>query len=889
MKRRKKSSFFMTKVGRAVAILIAVIMVVSLAIPAFAEESTTGKTTYMYMTEPGVVEFSAIAEASLKPEHLEWYLGDKKIAEWKKWSMETGDFTAEAYINLDGEPAVKEGKLTATFKYDLLFDTTDLSQRRPKNIRLAYPKMIGDYDLKAVDKETGKEYVQKITLRPYPSYMNYEEMLKQVQRIKSTGGRNRYVSVEEYGTTVQGRPMYFGIVAKNKEEIDRYLNETTPMMLNKPGEFLALLENKKADYKQVILMNNIHPDEQPAVDAVVELFNTFATKDRVTYKTTNEKGKELNETIDINKALDDLIFIFSFTMNPDGRVANTRTNANGFDLNRDNGYQTQPETRAISQVTVKYHPTLFMDYHGFVSEFLIEPCTPPHEPNYETDLLLPMMLENAHRMGRAGVASSKYDSYLIPMIDWETGWDDATSAYTPMFAMFHGSLGHTIEIPEMNEESYKAALGTGFAAVDYVLSDPDSFMKNKVQYFYRGVNKVDDRKADQYLINSKKEVIGRPRGDQENFFPDYYVIPMTADTQKNKVAAYKMAEYLKRNGVRLSQLKEDTESYHKGDLVIDMAQAKRGFINHVMYKGVNESEWAEMYAEIVVNMPMMRGFDAIEIRSKDLFQDKLTDYVMQKPLSSEMKEAGGYIIRNNSNETVRAVNDAVASGKTVEFISGQGFAVDKDTLSQLKNKFTLNFVTNENNLKGKTLKKPSLYIEGSSALKLAMKSLGFESTEKVEDAAIIVTDSASLDPEQIGTKPMIVLGGQAATVVAESGKVEGLTIGTTDFYHEGLLKGEISGGMLSTGYAKDDILYSVSGSWIETMPASFQKIASVQNSNNFFIAGWWPGNQKVRGKTMVISGRVSGQPMVIFAGNPTNKLHPEHLYRWISNAIYMVE
>lgn len=57
--------------------------------------------------------------------------------------------------------------------------------------------------------------------------------------------------------------------------------------------------------------------------------------------------------------------------------------------------------------------------HGFVSGFLIEPCTPPHDPNIEYDLVMPSMLEQANAMGKAGIANTKYDSYHIPYEEYE--------------------------------------------------------------------------------------------------------------------------------------------------------------------------------------------------------------------------------------------------------------------------------------------------------------------------------------------------------------------------------------------------------------------------------------------------------------------------------------
>lgn len=886
MKKRRKN-FLATKLGRVLAILVAAAMVATLVIPAFAEEKNPG-TTYVYMTEPSLVEFSAKVGEEAKAEDFEWYLGDRKVSDWKKWSMKTGDFTGASYITMPEKPVVEAGVLKAKFKFDLLFDTTDLSQRRPFNIRLAYPKQIGDYELKAVHKESEESYSKPLTIRPYPSYRSYDEIQQEIQKIKAAAAKGRYVEIEQYGTSVNERPLYFAIIAENKEEVERYLKETTPLMLNDPMQLLSRMQEKKEKHKQVILMNNIHPDEQPAVDMIVKLFETFATQKQVSYQTTSEAGVHQNRTVSMDELLKDYILILSFTMNPDGLADNTRANANGFDLNRDNGYQTQPETRAISQLTVKYHPTIFIDYHGFVKEFLIEPCTPPHEPNYETDLLLPLLLENAHTMGRAGVASSKYEDYIIPMLDYESGWDDATSAYTPMFAMFHGALGHTIEIPEMNEESFKLGVATGYAIVDFAMEHKMRLFENKLHYYQRGLSNTDDRKADAFLVNTKGEAKGRPRKGQENFFPEYYLIPM-GEQQKNPAAAYEMIEYFERNGVKVSQLKEDKLGWKKGDAVIEMRQAKRGFINHLLYSGVDESEWPEMYAEIVMNMPQMRGFDVSEIRQKDAFKGALTEYKTEKPISSLSGEGEFYIVENNSNEAVKAVNKALAEGEEVFFVENQGFAMKKSLVESLSKDFMLKFGPAEKKPYGKKLKTPSLFVEGSAAFKLAMKSLGFESAEKAEDADIIATDSSSFDPELLGTKPLIVVGGRAAAAIEKSGKLPGFDVETTDFSHEGLLKAKVTKTGLSTGYGRSDVMYTVSGSWIEKYPESFKALVQAEADDSFFIAGWWPGHGAAKGKVLAVFGKVQGQPTVIFTGNLANKLHPQHLYRWMSNAVYLAE
>lgn len=110
------------------------------------------------------------------------------------------------------------------------------------------------------------------------------------------------------------------------------------------------------------------------------------------------------------------------------------------------------------------------------------------------------MLENAHHMGRAGVANSKYDSYIIPKLDWGDGWDDSFSGYTGVYAMYHGILGHTIEIPEGNQESYKAGYHAVLGGISYLSQNPDKLMEMRLNFYLRGINKIEDPKAENELV-----------------------------------------------------------------------------------------------------------------------------------------------------------------------------------------------------------------------------------------------------------------------------------------------------------------------------------------------------------------------------------------------------
>lgn len=423
------------------------------------------------------------------------------------------------------------------------------------------------------------------------------------------------------------------------------------------------------------------------------MFDKFATQDKVTYKTTvtnevyktstadgthlEDAAKASDVVINVPQALDNVIFLFNFTENPDGRYNNTRANANGFDINRDNVYQTQVEARMTTSEIIKWKPTSFLDFHGFVKGFCIEPCTTPHDPNFEYDLLINNMVTQAHLMGNAGVANTKYTKYEIPYEDYAGGWDDAVPSYTAVFAMALGGLGHTIEIPELNEDSVDALVSAGLASVNFVVQNKDSLFNNQLEYYRRGIEGIDAKeKVDPWMLNAVGQQIGRPR-DHKNFFPEYYVIPVDKGMQKNALEAYKMVQYLLRDGVKVGisrkEVNIDGIKYPEGSYVIDMHQILRGYANEVLYDGYDVSDFAQMYAEIVNVFPDTRGFDRYAVWSSRAFSGKLDNvHSVSIPSTKVTGNVERYVIGNTNNDAVRAVNELLKAGNKVELLLASG-------------------------------------------------------------------------------------------------------------------------------------------------------------------------------------------------------------------------
>lgn len=849
----------------------------------------------VHMSEKATIT-ETVQEQGAAAGKVTWKLDNKPIAEWKTWNMEKGDFSGDSFVTI--EETTNGSDLKLSLKFNELFGK-DLSLRTPNNIRRTYRQFIGNHELVGTDEESGLTIRKTLVFRPYENFHTHEEMLAAIEKSRQEAKNDRLVQIEDIGTSAQGRKIKLGIISSDQKSIDDYLNSTNKMALTKPAEMLAALKDGKLDYKLPILINNTHADEQPAIDIITDLFNSFATQDQISFKTTQADGTQKIVTLSVKDLLKKFIFLFDFTENPDGDVANTRALANGLDPNRDTSYQTNPETRTVAGLINKWNPIALYDIHGFVKDFLIEPATPPHDPNFEYDLLADLMLENAHHMGRAGVANSNYDHYIIPKLDWGDGWDDSFSGYTGVYGMYHGILGHTIEIPEGNQESYKAGFHAVLGGIDYLSQNPDKLMEMRLNFYLRGVNKVEDPKAENELVGPDGKVVGRIKHGQKKFFPDYYVIPMGLDKSNDSQQAYNMIEYFKRNGVVVQELKEDTGGYKKGDLVVDMAQAKRGYANHILYKGSNESAWAAMYAELLVNFPDMRGFKAVAVFKEKLFDGKLGEVTaLRATRTSEIDhKAPYYVIANTSESAVRAVNRAIRDGKKV-YLTDDGYIVDTPTFANLLKNYAIYGDALYKTPQGQTLKALKVYapphqyywagVDTPAHTALALKNLGFDIVNTPEEADVIVLESDNFDKSLLGLKPTIVVGGTAMQRLEELGVVDGFDAEQlkNGGDYEGLMKAIIDDkDPLTSGYNKNDLFYSNSGNWIAKVPANFKTLASIAGSD-YYIAGWWPGNEQLANKIVAISGSYKEQPLFIYAGNPTNRLHTIHFYRWVSNAIF---
>lgn len=225
----------------------------------------------------------------------------------------------------------------------------------------------------------------------------------------------------------------------------------------------------------------------------------------------------------------------------------------------------------------KFNPMVFTEIHGRVEAMLIEPCTPPHEPNYEYDLIAKQFIQLGEAVGMGAIANNPdHNSFEMPYRDflrvdkdspsgvaWTEPWDDMTTAYGSQFPVLIGTAGITWELPVYSDVSSELVVPYGLMTqAMYIQNHKIDMLTTQAKLFSRGVNNTNSNEfvapwyVDQYDRVGEQADLMRPvydgEGQNGNFYPECYIIPMDSANQKNLYDAAVEMKYLTRNDVKVN-------------------------------------------------------------------------------------------------------------------------------------------------------------------------------------------------------------------------------------------------------------------------------------------------------------------------------------------------
>jgi hypothetical protein len=735
---------------------------------------------------------------------------------------------------------------------------------------------------------------------PYYDSILYSEIGPKLREIELNSNR---VKVEVIGQSAGGRDLFL-VTLSTPEAMGRLgqYQAIRNTMLNDPEKAQEMID-KFGDFKVPFFINgSIHGNENPGVDAAIRLIETLAYED----------------TPEVQAILENVILLVNVVQNPDGRVMYTRRNANGFDINRDFFTQSQPESKIITRIFAEWNPMVVLDLHGFVGPMLIEPCTPPHNPNYEYDLYIKWALAQAEAMEAELLAQTGF-SAQIPYRDDDLGWDDWPPSYVPMFAMYHGAYGHTLETPYRDERGVDAHYAAVWGALNFVAENREEMIRDQIEIFRRGFLDLLQQPIPPELL---------PEWDQYQDlmiqdFPAAHVIPAGAPFQVSSHQAARLVDFLLYNGVQVEEANKaftlDGVEYPAGTYIVWLDQPKRGLANVILDDGLDLSDTGLYFYSppSVWSHPLLWGTTRVVMEEKlDIKTSPVNKADAPQGSLDKMRKPAGYAYLPTSIAAFQATNDLLERGVSLYRVpgpfadSGRSFgagaviiSADPALANELANGYALDVFVLKNIPAGVVpMVEQKIAVVGDEGVLHSLKTLGFDydpvSDDDLDAGAISGYDVfinyglrwSSLDAAgQTSVTDWFAAGGDYVGLGYRGRAIDfAVDAGWTDVDY-----GYISGNaILEIDYDPDD---SVAAGFLEDGYAFVYRSAWFSDTNgldesasidagDFLVSGFWEDWQ---------TSGANGMPIVIHDTNltligvdATFRGHPENTFRLLGNAIY---
>ena len=420
-----------------------------------------------------------------------------------------------------------------------------------------------------------------------------------------------------------------------------------------------------------------------------------------------EMGKD---EFTVDELLDDVFYVFVPTMNIEGYLRGTRATAVGFDPNRDHANQVMDENRAQMAFMSKWVPMVYMELHGRVEGYSVEPTGAPHNPNIEYDLIGEQFFQLGYATGKAMVANNpRYNSYELcgrdyieidkdspTGLQWGQPWDDLSTNFGSQFPVFFGTSGVTWEQPAYDDICSEYSIPAGLYGVGrYVQANQGKLLGNQAALFERGVNNTNsDELVAPYYVNQYDEMgkqadIMRPAYDGEGqngqFYPEAYIIPLDKENQRNIQDAAETVLWVVRNNCEYmiadKAFEYDGVTYPEGTVVVSMYQPFRSIVNGQLCDGQFVKVWKGLYSEAFSQFRIARGYDQITVAEPAAYKEiaaacsKVTSYEDTLAYFADFAaqfsgvKGADVIISNASEDAAAAVNALLKAGKTVAMVT----------------------------------------------------------------------------------------------------------------------------------------------------------------------------------------------------------------------------
>ena len=441
---------------------------------------------------------------------------------------------------------------------------------------------------------------------------------------------------------------------------------------------------ERADAKvPLFIQGGIHGNEYEGVDASMRFIERLATTPYGTDPLVDD-------------VLDHAVVVYNPIQNPDGRVAGTRTNGNGFDLNRDYITQSQPEAQHSVSLIRRLPFAQVLDQHGYVTPTLVEgddrapqpgdrvrhldevePAPPRRQPGGPRERgLRHQPADQQHSATTRGSPTGE----TLPQ-----GWDDWGPFYTGQYGQLRGLDAQTIEM--CTEPSPDARCGINgvppqaigragalrsqelvvFSSVAFAIENRRELMYDQYEIYRRGV----DDAARVRLTSIPPAVIGTPADhDYMTDYPRAHVIPV-GNGQRSDAEAKRLVDFLLDNDIEVSRLRRDYrlggQVFAEGSYVVRTSQALRALANTMLDVGDDISDRVtELYAPPGSwSNGFLWGADVVTIGRGRPFTPATTPITETDEVEGGVRPGNSdwYALEVDSRTAVETINELVGRGR----------------------------------------------------------------------------------------------------------------------------------------------------------------------------------------------------------------------------------
>ena len=170
--------------------------------------------------------------------------------------------------------------------------------------------------------------------------------------LKAVAAATDRAIAEQFATSVEGRALFFAAIGRKAWVTPAGLDDLVARhaKIRDPETSQADVDALAADTPLILWVTaNVHGSEESGADAALQLVYDLADRDDCV----------------VTDVLDNAVVFLIPVQNPDGRSADRRRNAYGFDLNRDWFARTQAETDEKVELLRRFPPNLYLDAHEF--------------------------------------------------------------------------------------------------------------------------------------------------------------------------------------------------------------------------------------------------------------------------------------------------------------------------------------------------------------------------------------------------------------------------------------------------------------------------------------------------------------------------------------------